>query len=39
VLAVLAVLGAEGTTMAQLSGEGTDKSAFPHGGHWPVGTV
>ncbi|MEV0915826.1 hypothetical protein AB0I93_16400 [Streptomyces sp. NPDC049967] len=39
VLAVLSVLGAEGTTMAQLAGEGTDKSAFPNGGHWPVGTV
>ncbi|MGN5632674.1 hypothetical protein [Streptomyces sp. AC154] len=39
VLAVLTVLGAEGTTMAQLAGEGSDKSAFPNGGHWPVGTV
>ncbi|MFJ2092048.1 hypothetical protein ACIOEW_22670 [Streptomyces sp. NPDC087901] len=39
VLALLSVIGAEGTTMAQLSGEKSDKSAFPNGGHWPVGTV
>ncbi|MHC3818230.1 hypothetical protein [Streptomyces sp. DT9] len=39
VLAVLSVLGAEATTMAQLGGEGVDKGAFPNGGHWPVGTV
>ncbi|WP_327259107.1 hypothetical protein [Streptomyces sp. NBC_01240] len=38
-LALLSIIGAEGTTMTQLSGESTDKSAFPHGGHWPVGTV
>ncbi|WP_405898334.1 hypothetical protein OG242_13070 [Streptomyces sp. NBC_00727] len=39
VLALLTVIGAEATTMSQLTGESTDKSAFPNGGHWPVGTV
>ncbi|MFJ8852020.1 hypothetical protein [Streptomyces sp. NPDC102437] len=38
-LAVLSVIGTELTVLGELSGEKTDKSAFPHGGHWPVGTV
>lgn len=39
VLALLSVIGAEATTMSELTGESNDKSAFPKGGHWPVGTV
>ncbi|WP_143195097.1 hypothetical protein [Streptomyces sp. CB02488] len=39
VLAVLTVIAAEPKTMTDLMGEGTDKTAFPNGGHWPVGTV
>ncbi|WP_168712312.1 hypothetical protein [Streptomyces sp. A1277] len=38
-VAVLAIITAESKTFSELTGESTDKSAFPNGGHWPVGTV
>ncbi|WP_329026359.1 MULTISPECIES: hypothetical protein [unclassified Streptomyces] len=38
-VALLSIIGAEATTFSELTGESTDKSAFPNGGHWPVGTV